>query len=182
MAMVTIAGATSHTHPPARRAAVAAAPALPSSRARSCRYRGDMQPVVAAPPMGRRQAALLAGGALAGCALLAVADPDDGGPYPTCPTRALLGVDCPACGTLRGVHAALRGRLVEALDHNLLLLVALPVVGVVWLGWLAQAIGATAPLRRLPRWAVPAGVALAIVFGIARNLPGDRLGWLASSA
>lgn len=141
-----------------------------------------MQPVVVAPPLGRGRAALLAGGALAGCALLAVADPDDGGPYPTCPTKALLGLDCPACGTLRGVHAALRGRIGEALDHNLLLLLVLPVAAAVWLGWLAQALGGMAPRWRWPRWAVPVSVAVAIVFSVARNLPGDGLGWLASAA
>lgn len=141
-----------------------------------------MQPAVVAPAIGRRQAALLAAGALAGCALLAVADPDEGGPYPTCPTRALLGLDCPACGTLRGVHAALRGRLGEALDHNLLLLVALPLAAAVWAGWLAEALGGRVPRLRWPSWSLPVGIAVAMAFTVARNLPGEGLGWLASAA
>lgn len=141
-----------------------------------------MQPAAVAPAIGRRRAALLAAGVLAGCALLAVADPDEGGPYPTCPTRALLGLDCPACGTLRGVHAALRGRLGEALDHNLLLLVGLPLAAVVWAGWLAEARGGNLPRPRWPSWALPVGVALAIAFTVARNLPVEGLGWLASTA
>lgn len=141
-----------------------------------------MQHAVVAPPLGRRRSTLLAVGALAGCALLALADPDDGGPYPTCPTRALLGLDCPACGTLRGVHAALRGRVGEALDHNLLLLVALPVAALTWVSWLTEALVGRAVHLRWPPWALPGAIVLAAAFGLARNLPGDGLGWLASAA
>ena len=38
-------------------------------------------------------------------------DPNAGGTYPVCPTQALLGVDCPACGGLRGTHSLLHGDL-----------------------------------------------------------------------
>ena len=42
-------------------------------------------------------------------------DPDKGGAYPLCPSKALFGVDCPACGGLRGTNALLHGRIGEAL-------------------------------------------------------------------
>lgn len=129
----------------------------------------------------RRTAASLAAGALGACALLALVDPDDGG-YPLCPTKALLGIDCPACGTLRGLHALSRGRIGEALDHNLLLLVAVPVGLLVWWGWAAAALGRPRTAVRVPRWLAPMAVGVALGFTILRNLPGGPLGWLASGA
>lgn len=121
-------------------------------------------------------------GAVCACALVALVDPDDGGPYPTCPTRALLGIDCPACGTLRGLHALSRGRVVEALDHNLLLVLAVPIGALVWWHWFRAAIGRPTRVVTLPAWAVPAGVVLAVTFAVLRNLPVPGWAWLASSA
>lgn len=139
-----------------------------------------------APPaaelaLSRLHAASLAAGTLAGCALLAVVDPNEGGPYPSCPTQVLLGLDCPACGTLRGTHALLRGRVAQALDHNLLLLVAAPVAALVWLGWVARAVGRPWSAPRLPGWAVPAAIAAALVFAVVRNIAPPGLGWLDSA-
>ena len=126
--------------------------------------------------------ASLALGAVCAGAVVALVDPDGGGPFPTCPTRALLGVDCPVCGTLRGVHALSRGRLVEALDHNLLLLVAVPVGLVAWWGWVRAAVGAPVPARTVPRWAIGVAIVVAAAFGVVRNLPLEGLGWLGSGA
>lgn len=141
-----------------------------------------MHSLVASPAIGRGRAAMAVAGALVGCAVLALADPDEGGPYPTCPTQALMGLDCPACGTLRGAHAALRGRPLEAIDHNLLLLVALPIAVLVWVRWVAELLGRTVRPVRFPSWALPVAVAAATAFAIARNLPGDAAAWLASTA
>jgi hypothetical protein len=137
---------------------------------------------VVAAELGRGRAAALAATALAGCTLLALVDPDEGGPYPTCPTRLLLGLDCPACGTLRGVHAAAHGRLLEALDHNLLLLVALPLAALLWLRWVAEAAGRPPRPLTWPRWALPVAVVVAVTFAVVRNLPGAAPAWLASTA
>lgn len=123
----------------------------------------------------------LALGALFGCAMVALVDPD-GGPYPVCPTRALLGIDCPACGTLRGLHALSRGRFADALDHNLLLLLAVPIGALVWWHWLRAALGRHRRPVAMPRWTVPALILLAAVFAVARNLPMDSLSWLDSAA
>ncbi len=129
----------------------------------------------------RRTAGSLAVSALGACALLALVDPDSGG-YPLCPTKALLGIDCPACGTLRGMHALTRGRLGHALDHNLLLLVAVPAGLVLWLGWVTTAMGRPRPTASLPRWLAPLAVGVALVFTVLRNLPGDQMAWLGSGA
>jgi hypothetical protein len=126
--------------------------------------------------------ASLAVGAVFGCALIALVDPNDGGRYPACPTRALLGIDCPACGTLRGLHAISRGQLGRALDHNLLLLLAVPMGLALWLQWVRGALGRPARPMVLPGWAVPTAIVVGIAFTLARNLAGDPLAWLGSSA
>ena len=115
----------------------------------------------------------LAGAAVVGCVTLALVDPAGGGPYPRCPTRLLTGFDCPACGGLRGVHDLLHGRIVEALDHNLLLVLALPLGVMVGWRWLR---------RPIPRWMSAALIATAVVFTVAHNLPVESLRWLGSSA
>jgi hypothetical protein len=101
--------------------------------------------------------------------VLARWDPERVGWYPRCPTKLLTGLDCPGCGTLRGVHDLLRGDVVAAADHNLLMLVAL-----VWFAVLA-----VRSIRRReiigPRVASHWLVAVA-VFAVARNLPVPFLG------
>lgn len=129
----------------------------------------------------QRTAASLVVGAVAACAGLALVDPD-GGSYPLCPTSALLGIDCPACGTLRGLHALSRGRLGEALDHNLLLLVAVPLGLLLWLGWAATALGRPRPPVPAPRWLAPVAIGVALAFTVLRNLPGGPLTWLDARA
>ena len=128
--------------------------------------------------MGRVQAAQLAAGAVAACTVVALVDPDDGGRYPACPTAALLGWDCPACGTLRGVHALTRGRVVDALDHNLLLALAVPLAAVVWLRWVSRAVGRSPQPVRLPTGALMVATVVAVAFALLRNVPISSLSWL----
>jgi hypothetical protein len=114
-------------------------------------------------------------------AYVALVDPARGGLYPRCPSRLLLGLDCPFCGGLRGTHDLLHGDLAGALDHNLLLpayLVAAAVLGVCYL--LLPLAGRPAQRVRLPRWAVIGAAAVVVGFTVARNLPG--FDYLASGA
>lgn len=107
-------------------------------------------------------------------------DPDKGGAYPLCPSRLLLGVDCPACGGLRGTNALLHGRVREALDHNLLLPLLLAGI-VVGLGsWMLPLVGRPERVPRLPRWLVATLVVVVVAFTVARNVPG--FDYLASDA
>jgi hypothetical protein len=124
--------------------------------------------------------ATLAAGAVCAGALITLVDPE-GGPYPACPTRALLGIDCPACGTLRGLHALSRGRVTEALDHNLLLVLAVPLGLVAWWGWVRAAAGAPVEARPMPRWAIGLAIVVAVAFAIVRNLSLGGLAWLDSA-
>ncbi len=107
--------------------------------------------------------------------LLAVVDPNEPGHYPVCPTQALLGIDCPGCGLMRGTHALVTGDVPGALDHNILLVVLVPLVVVLWVRWGARAWRGRMPglTHRALRWrtilTVAAFVAL-IAFGVVRNL------------
>jgi hypothetical protein len=127
-----------------------------------------------------RLATLAALGALTGYVYLA--EPGADGVYPPCPSRTVLGLDCPACGGLRGTHALLHGRVGEALDHNLLLPLLLGGLGVVLALWLLPLIGRPERRLRLPTWAWVGLTGLLVAFAVARNLPFDSLEYLASDA
>lgn len=80
----------------------------------------------------------LALGALgcAGCAVVLWGDPTTpGGPLPVCPTKALLGIDCPGCGSLRMLSSLLHGNLGAAVHYNALGLLAVPLLGWAFLAW-----------------------------------------------
>jgi len=130
----------------------------------------------------RAGSARLALTAMGGCALIALVDPNESGRYPTCPTKALLGMDCPVCGTLRGLHSLSRGRVGQALDHNALLAVAVPFGLFMWGRWVRHALGRPMAPLVLPRWLVPSAVVVGIAFTVVRNLSWPPSAWLGSGA
>ena len=111
-----------------------------------------------------------------------LADPDRAGVYPQCPSRTILGIDCPLCGGLRGTNALLHGRITEALDHNVLLPAYLGFAGLTLGLWLLPLVGRPERKLRLPRWLWATFGAVMVAFAVARNLPIDGVGWLASDA
>src|SRR5690606_38750821 len=117
-------------------------------------------PAVRAEHLWGRLAGVAA--ALGATAYVGLVDPSDGGAYPLCPSRFVLGLDCPACGGLRGTHDLLNGDVVGALDHNLLLPALLTVFGVAFALWLRPLVGRPARPVRLPRWVVVAGTVVAV--------------------
>jgi hypothetical protein len=136
-------------------------------------------------PASRRPAArrrldvgLSLGAVAAGITVVGLVDPNEPGHYPLCPFRALTGLDCPGCGSLRAVHALAHGDPIRAADHNLLLVLLLPLLAAAWLGWALPHLRGR-PARSLPAWAPRATLVALVVFGVLRNLPIG--GWLASS-
>jgi hypothetical protein len=113
-------------------------------------------------------------------ACVGVFDPSRHAVYPACPSRVLFGIDCPACGGLRGTHDLLRGQVGQALGHNLLLPGFLAVLGVALVLWLLPLVGRPARTLTVPRWAMLGTVALVTAFTVARNLPLAPLEFLAS--
>ncbi len=127
-------------------------------------------------PRRRRLLAPLTAGAaaVAGCVLVFAVDPNEPGHYPICPTRALLGIDCPGCGLMRGTHDLLHGNLAGAVDHNLLIPVLAPLVLLLWLGWLKRASTGIRPAVTRRRFRernrlLVVGLALLLAFGVVRN-------------
>ena len=146
---------------------------------------GTHVPAPSAAAVTRRQRLGRAAGLAAAAGVTAyvgLVDPSSGGAYPLCPSRALLGVDCPACGGLRGTHDLLHGDVVAALDHNMLLPALLAVYAVTFGSWLRPLVGRAARPVSVPRWVVTTGIVVAVAFTVLRNLPVAGLEFLASGA
>lgn len=105
-----------------------------------------------------------------------------GGIYPACPSRSLLGFDCPGCGGLRGTHALLHGDLPAALDHNVLLPFLLLLCAYAAALVVAPLFGHRIRVVRPPGWAAVALTGALVAFTVLRNLPVGGLEWLASGA
>ena len=104
-------------------------------------------------------------------------DPHSAGSWGFCPI-SLLGIYCPGCGALRAVNDLTHGDVIGAASSNALLLLAIPLTVFVLGRWTVDAWrGRQRGLTALSSWPVlSAGIALATVFTVARNLPGS---WLA---
>lgn len=117
---------------------------------------------------------LLAAIGVASFAAVGSVSPYQTGRYPLCPTYALLGVYCPACGGLRATHDLAHLDLAAAWGMNPLVVLAVPVVLVGWVMWMRRAVRG-APGRRLPdavrRRSWSAVAALLVLFTVLRNVP-----------
>jgi hypothetical protein len=129
-----------------------------------------------------RLAGLLAGAAVAAgaCARVYAVDPAQPGHYPTCPFKLLTSLDCPGCGTLRGLHQALHGHLGAAANRNLFFVIAAPLLVGAWIIAVARIAGWRRPLPSVPSRLLSAIPVLVIAFWIARNLPVPGCAWLHS--
>lgn len=107
------------------------------------------------------------------CAAIWAGDPTTpNGPLPVCPTKALLGIDCPGCGSLRMLYSLMHGNLMAAARFNALGLAA--VVLLVW-AYLAWTYGRVAGRRiwswQRGRWSAVATLVLVAVWFVVRNIP-----------
>ena len=117
--------------------------------------------------------------AVLGTGVLAVVNPNTTH-VPLCPLKAVTGLDCPFCGSLRAVHSLTRFDVAGAASHNLLFTVLAPALVVGWAIWLLRSLGRPV----LPRWQLPAAtnvvfLVVAITFAVLRNLP--AFAWFAST-
>jgi hypothetical protein len=110
---------------------------------------------------------------LAAAALLFAFDPATTWWFPSCPIHALTGWLCPFCGSLRAVHALLRGAPLVALELNPLTTVGLVAALVALLhdtvcpAWPRRA----TRFERLTRLCFSArGLAIIAAFGLLRNV------------
>lgn len=107
------------------------------------------------------------------CGAIWLGDPlSAGGPLPVCPTKALLGIDCPGCGSLRMIYCLLHGDVIGAVRFN-----ALGFVAVLFLIWAfgAWTYGRVIDRRVVSwqhhRWAAVVALALVAAWFVVRNLP-----------
>jgi hypothetical protein len=89
--------------------------------------------------------------------------------FPTCPFKALTGLNCPGCGGLRMAHDVLHGDLAAAVVDNVFLLIGLPSLAL----WLLVRWRRGQPLVTKP--ALVMIVAAAVLWTVVRNLPGFPL-------
>jgi hypothetical protein len=98
--------------------------------------------------------------------------PFDSNVYAPCPFNALTNLHCPGCGTLRGLHELLHGRIGNALSLNLLMVITLPFIAFRFIKYVA------AGIRKRPEQEIfiPSGViwaflGIVLLFWLLRNLP-----------
>ncbi|WP_019137282.1 DUF2752 domain-containing protein [Cellulomonas massiliensis] len=102
-------------------------------------------------------------------ALVAVRDPHRPGSWGLCPSLALTGWACPACGGLRATWDLLHGDVAGAWASNPLWVALVPLVVAAWLAWAVRR-RAGRPVRVPPVLGVVL-LAVTVVFGLLRNLP-----------
>ena len=65
-------------------------------------------------------------------------NPARSGVFLGCPSRTFFGVDCPACGGLRGTYSLLHGDIASAINYNVLLLGVYPMLVSLWCLWVLK--------------------------------------------
>lgn len=132
--------------------------------------------------------AVAIGSVAVGSALIAAWNPGDTG-QPLCTSQLAFGVDCPFCGGMRCVNSLVRGDVLAAADHNVLLAVALPLVAIGLAVWLWRSMhGQTTPVpwpteRRRSMLLGAAIVVGLVVFTVLRNVGGPPwVEWLHSTS
>ncbi|WP_309117234.1 DUF2752 domain-containing protein [Saccharothrix sp.] len=121
--------------------------------------------------MGVRGPVAVAVGAAVAAGAMFFVDPNQPGSiWPPCPLFALTGIQCPACGSTRMVHALLHGDLASAWQLNAVMLVAgLPLLAWLWVRWFRAARRGQEVPPVSGKVGVPV-VAVAVTWMLVRNL------------
>ncbi|MHA7649668.1 DUF2752 domain-containing protein [Mycobacterium sp. ML4] len=107
------------------------------------------------------------------CAGIWLGDPTTpNGPLPTCPTKTLLGIDCPGCGSMRMLYSLMHGDVLAAARFNALGLVAAVLLVCAFAAWTyGRWTGRRIRGWQHNRWAATVTLALVVVWFVVRNLP-----------
>lgn len=95
--------------------------------------------------------------------------------YPQCPVWEYLHLKCPGCGATRALAALLHGDLASAWRWNALFVALLPVMVLYGAEWYRGYLRGVRSQRQISIVAISCLLALTIVFGLIRNLPGSDL-------
>ena len=109
-----------------------------------------------------------------GLGMLFMLNPIDYVWMPRCLFKMVTGLNCPGCGLLRAAHAALHGRLAEAVAYNYWLLLTLPYLFAVIVQLLLPQCPLKALLRRLTghRFVIGFYIVTFLAWFIIRNIYG----------
>jgi hypothetical protein len=124
-------------------------------------------------PVATRLMAAAAVVALAAASFfVAYFDPSKMTLFPVCPLYALTGFACPGCGLTRGFHELSHGRIIPALDFNILIPVWAVIIAYVFVSLVLHA----ARGRGLPLWPtwprfLWGFMIVLLIFGVLRNIP-----------
>ncbi|BAX90787.1 DUF2752 domain-containing protein [Mycobacterium shigaense] len=123
---------------------------------------------------------IVAASATLACAAIWVGDPTSPhGPLPVCPTKALLGIDCPGCGSLRMLYSLMHGNVLAAARFNALGLVAVALLGWAYLVWTyGRVTGRRIRSWQHRRWAPMVTLCLVTAWFVVRNIPIAPFNWL----
>jgi hypothetical protein len=99
-------------------------------------------------------------------------DPATAEIYPSSPFRALTGLFCPGCGTLRGLHQLLKGNFWTAFDFNPLAILSLPFLIYSYVRYAIKTLFG----RSLPTFFIPSKwiwllLKAIVVYWLLRNIP-----------
>ncbi|OBI81403.1 DUF2752 domain-containing protein [Mycobacterium asiaticum] len=116
---------------------------------------------------------MVAAAAAAACVGIWLGDPTTPhGPLPVCPTKALLGIDCPGCGSLRMIYSLLHGNVLAAARFNALGLAALVLLLWAYLAWTyGRVVGRRIGSWQHSRWASVVTLSLVVAWFVVRNVP-----------
>ena len=89
-----------------------------------------------------------------------------------CPTKALLGIDCPGCGSLRMLYSVMHGNLMAAARFNALGLAAVVLLVWAYLAWTyGRLTGRRVRSWQHGRWSAVATLGLVAAWFVVRNIP-----------
>jgi hypothetical protein len=116
---------------------------------------------------------LVAATATCACAAIWLGDPTTpNGPLPTCPTKALLGIDCPGCGSMRMLYSVMHGDFLAAARFNALGVVALVLLVWAYGAWTyGRVTGKPVRSWQQGRWSAMVTLVLVVAWFVVRNLP-----------
>jgi len=114
----------------------------------------------------------VAAAAAGGCVLVWLANPTvPGGILPVCPTKALLGIDCPGCGSLRMIYSLLHLDVTAALRYNAVAMVAVLLLVWAFAAWTYSRVAGRPVLSwQHLRWSAPPALAVTLAWFVVRNL------------
>jgi hypothetical protein len=104
-------------------------------------------------------------------------EPKDGN-LPKCLFHQVTGLYCPGCGVQRSFHALLHGHLLQAMDHNLLFILLLPMIIFFISNFLWNKKYSSTSFIYKPVFSTTI-VFIVVSFWVLRNIPFAPFSWLA---